>query len=328
VLDAHIDSLFARIAVLLMLAAIAGGLATLLRQPLIVAYIAVGMIAGPAVLGITGHQPEISLLADLGIAVLLFLVGLRLDLTLVRRMGAVAAATGLGQVFVTSVVGFGLCLLLGIDIVPSIYIAVALTFSSTIIIVKLLTDKREIDSLHGRIAVGFLIVQDLVVVIAMIVLSAIAAAGVGADAAAADRLRETVLAVVGVVVKGVVLLGAIGALMRWVLPWLATRLATSMELLVLSGVAWGVLLSAACEQMGFSREVGAFLAGVSLASTPFRDALGGRLASLRDFLLLFFFIRLGGELDLGGVGAQLVPALVLSLFVLIGNPLISWRSWA
>jgi len=105
--------------------------------------------------------------------VLLFLVGIKLDIKLIRSLGAVSLMTGLGQVAFTSIIGFLIGLALGLGAVTSLYVAVALTFSSTIIIVKLLSDKREIDSLHGQIALGFLIVQDLVVVFAMIALSAI-----------------------------------------------------------------------------------------------------------------------------------------------------------
>jgi predicted Kef-type K+ transport protein len=104
--------------------------------------------------------------------VLLFLVGLKLDLGLVRSLGAVALATGLGQVAFTAVIGFGCAWRSASMLLTSLYVAVALTFSSTIIIVKLLSDKREIDSLHGRIALGFLIVQDIFVVLSMVVVSA------------------------------------------------------------------------------------------------------------------------------------------------------------
>jgi hypothetical protein len=189
---------------------------------------------------------------------------------------------------------------------------VALTFSSTIIIVKLLSDKREVDTLHGRIALGFLIVQDLVVVIVMIGLNAL---GAGAGGSVTD-------AALAVAVKGALFLVGIALVTRYVLPRLLQVLSRSQELLVLFGVAWAVSLAAAGDALGFSKEVGAFVAGVSLASTPYRDALGARLVSLRDFLLLFFFIDLGARLDLGLLGAQMTEALVFSVFVLIGNPLI------
>jgi Trk K+ transport system NAD-binding subunit len=118
------------------------------------------------------------------------------------------------------------------------------------------------------------------------------------------------------------LLGIIALLMKYVLPHLTRRLAHSLELLTLFAIAWAVLLGAGSELLGFSKEMGAFLAGVSLASTAYRDSIGGRLTSLRDFLLLFFFIDLGARLDWSTVGSQVGASLIFSLFVLIGNPLI------
>jgi Kef-type K+ transport system membrane component KefB len=176
-MDFAFDTAFYEIAVLVLLAAAVGVVGLLARQPLIVAFIFVGVLAGPDALGIASSETFIETLSQISIAVLLFLVGLKLDLTLVRSLGRVAVATGLGQVGFTAVFGFLICLALGIDWLTSLYIAVALTFSSTIIIVKLLSDKREIGALHGKIALGFLIVQDIFVVLAMVVLSAV---GVGA----------------------------------------------------------------------------------------------------------------------------------------------------
>ena len=170
---------FNEIALLLAVAAAIGALAVRLRQPLILAYIVVGILAGPVGLGwVTAHDP-LDLLAQVGVAVLLFTVGLKLDLHLVRRLGAVALATGLGQLGFTMLFGYLLGLALGMDHLKAIYVAVALTFSSTIIIVKLLSDKKELDSLHGRIAVGFLIVQDIAVVVAMMAMSSLNLAEAG-----------------------------------------------------------------------------------------------------------------------------------------------------
>jgi Kef-type K+ transport system membrane component KefB len=303
---------FTLVAAILAVAALAGLLANRLRQPLIVAFIGVGILVGPVGTGWVTDVDQIELLADLGIAVLLFLVGLRLDLHLIRTTGPVALATGLGQVVFTSAIGYGIAIALGMSPVTALYVAVALTFSSTIIIVKLLSDKREIDHLHGRIAVGFLIVQDLVVVLVMIVLVAF---GQGTD--------NNVAVDIGLVfVKGLGLLAGIAVLMRWVLPRVLHLAARSQELLVLFAVAWAVSVASVSAWLGFSTEVGAFLAGVALASTPYREAVGARLVSLRDFLLLFFFLSLGAQLEFVDAGTQLFQATVLSLFVLIGNPLI------
>jgi Kef-type K+ transport system membrane component KefB len=300
------------VAAVLAVAAAIGLLANRLRQPLIVAFIGVGILVGPVGTGWVTEVDEIEMLAQLGIAILLFLVGLRLDLHLIRTTGPVALATGLGQVVFTAAIGYGIALALGMDHVTALYVAVALTFSSTIIIVKLLSDKREIDQLHGRIAVGFLIVQDLVVVLVMIALTAF---GQGAtDNVAGD------IALVGA--KGLGLLAGLAVLMRFVLPRLLHLVARSQELLVLFAIAWAVSVAAVSDWLGFSTEVGAFLAGVALASTQYREAVGARLVSIRDFLLLFFFLELGAQLEFVDAGRQLLEATVLSAFVLIGNPLI------
>lgn len=306
---------FYELAALLALAAVVGFFGLMLRQPMIVSFIAVGVLAGPSVLNLVQSHENIELLAELGVAVLLFLVGLKLDLKLIRTLGVVSLATGLGQVLFTSVVGFAIAQMLGMNVITSIYVAVALTFSSTIIIVKLLSDKKESDSLHGRIAIGFLIVQDLVVVLAMMVLSAF---GMGAQDGEQSALNQIAMAVI----YGLFMLAFVGLFIRFLATPLVSRIAHSSELLVVFAIAWAALLAALGHQLGFSKELGGLLAGVSLASTPFREAIVARLSSLRDFLLLFFFIALGSQLDLSLLGAQIGPALIFSLFVLIGNPLI------
>ncbi|MDP3281650.1 MAG: cation:proton antiporter, partial [Nitrosomonas sp.] len=304
---------FGEFALLLLMSAAAGAMLLWLRQPVLIAYIVIGIVAGPAVLGVVTAHDQIDLLAQVGVAVLLFVVGLKLELQHIRHIGPVALATGLGQLAFTIVIGFLIILAMGKGWMEALYVAVALTFSSTIIIVKLLSDKREIDSLHGRIAVGFLIVQDLAVVIAMMVMSAMRSdGGEGSLLALAGSLSLRL----GIAVVGMYLL------MRYVLPRVVDRMAQSQELLLIFAIAWGTGLAALGEWAGFSKEAGAFLAGFSLASTHYRDAINARLTGIRDFLLLFFFIDLGAKLDFSTLGGEIWPAAVLSLFVLIGNPLI------
>ncbi len=307
---------FYEIAALLVLAAAAGFLSLLLRQPMIVSFIAVGVLAGPSVLDIVQSHEYIELMAELGIALLLFLVGLKLDLSLVRSLGIVSLATGLGQVAFTSIAGFFIGRSLGLDAVTSVYVAVALTFSSTIIIVKLLSDKKEVDSLHGRIALGFLIVQDLVVVIAMMGLSAFGTGDLAPDSQGALQHIGTVL------FSGILMLIFVALFIRFLATPLVNRFARSPELLVTFALGWATFFASAGDLFGFSKELGGLLAGVSLASTPFRESIVSKMASLRDFLLLFFFVSLGMNLDISLLGTQVAPAMVFSLFVLIGNPLI------
>ena len=307
-------NVFIEIAAILGIATLTGIIGQKLRQPLIIMFLATGILAGPSFLGIIHSYEQIELLAHIGIALLLFIVGLKLDLNLIRTTGSVALATGLGQIVFTSLIGFVIAIAMGMSYLSAAYVSVALTFSSTIIIVKLLSDKKEIDSLHGQIALGFLIVQDIAAILALVGLTTLGSSAGGEGSGYLSFLM--------IGAKGVGLLVAVALLMKYVIPYLTHRLAHSLELLTLFAIAWAVLLGAGSELLGFSKEVGAFLAGISLASTTYRDSIGARLTSLRDFLLLFFFIDLGSRLDWSAVGAQFGASLVFSIFVLVGNPLI------
>lgn len=307
------DSVFLQIGLIVGLASLGGVLALYLKQPLIVAFIVLGVALGPSGISLVEASSEIELFARLGISLLLFVVGLKLDIKVIRTVGPVALASGLGQVFFTSAIGFLIAVALGMSVVSAVYVALALTFSSTIIIVKILSDTREVNTLHGRIAVGFLIVQDIVVVLVMIGLMAVGQAtgeiSLGQEAA-------------NILLKGILMLMAVALLMRYVLPGSLKHIARSSELLVLFSIGWAVLGACVGHALGFSKEVGAFLAGISIASTPYREQIAARLVSLRDFLLLFFFIELGSGLDMSLLSAQVPAALLFSAFVLLGNPLI------
>ena len=307
------QSVFAQIAALLVLAAAFGVVGNLLRQPLIVSFIAVGLIAGPSGLGLVHAEEEIELLAELGITILLFLVGLKLDVNLIRSLGISSLVSGAAQVAATAVLGFATALALGFGTTESIYVGAALAFSSTIIVVKLLSDKREIDALHGQLALGFLIVQDLIVVLAMI---ALAALGVHDEV---EGSPDSILFVLG---SGLALFALVVVFIRYIAEPLTEHLANVPELLIGFALALAAIFAAVAEMAGLGQELGGLMAGVAIASTRYREAIGSRLSPLRDFLLLFFFVSLGAKIELSGLDANIWAALVLSVVVLIGKPLI------
>ncbi len=306
------DSIFSEIAALLMISVFIGALALWLRQPLIMAFIIVGILVGPAGLDWVHSRDQVDLFAKLGIALLLFIVGLKLDPHLIRSVGLVAVVAGLGQILLTAILGYLIALAIGLDTTASFYVALALTFSSTIIIVKLLTDKREIDALHGRIALGVLIMQDIVVVLVMTGLAAF-----GGENMEGLLGKEAFM----VIARGTGFLIFSGLSARYALPALLRLLARSTEILVLFAIAWAVGLASLGVGLGFTKEVGAFLAGITLAATPYRAIIAARLVSLRDFMLLFFFIALGVTIDVAHLGTEIGPAILLSIFVLIAKPL-------
>jgi len=307
-----VEGSFVSVALILALAVAAGAIAKLLRQPVVVSFIIVGILAGPTAFNLVEGAEEIRLFAKFGIAILLFLVGLKLDFHMIRSTGKVALVAGLSQVAFTAAVGFGIAMLFGFEATTAFYIAVALTFSSTIIIIKLIGDKRELDTLYGRIAVGILIVQDILVVAAMVVIVTIGNPGEG----------SVITDLVVTLASSAVFLGVIAFASKFVLEKVLDWISKSPELTLLFGVAWAIVLAAISILIGLSMEIGAFVAGVSLASTAYRESLGARMVSLRDVMLLFFFIELGASLTFADALGQLWPAIVLSVFVLVGKPLI------
>lgn len=289
-------------------------LARVAKVPSIVGYIAAGLVLGP-VLGLVEVTEWVHLIAEVGIALLLFLVGLELSLDKIRDVGRVAVYAGIGQVIFTAAGGMAVCLLLGFDWLASLFIATALTFSSTVVVVKLLDQKDELDSVYGRIAVGIFLVQDIVVVVALTFLS-----GIGRD----DAMELGDAAVnLGIAFGGMALILVVAALAaRFALPRLFGWIAGRENALFIWALCWCFLLVMGAEAMEISLEIGAFLAGISLAQLPYNDELRRRVHPLMNFFIAVFFVSLGIQMEFGAAAEYWVPAVLLSLFVLLGNPLI------
>lgn len=316
VADAFQNAIFHQLALLMLLAGVLGFVFMKLRQPLLMAFIIVGLLAGPDMLGLIGTgdtgDDTVGTLAQLGIAVLLFMVGLKLDVGLIRTLGATAVMAGLAQVALCTFLGFVLCLPLGFGPQAALILGLAMSFSSTIIVVKLLSDKHAIDSLYGRMALGILIMQDIVVIVTMVVLSA-------AGTAHVDGGFFSNAGMIALKVSGLLLLT--GLFIQFIANPLSRALARSPELMVIFAIGFAGVAAALCSQAGLSKELGGLLAGVALASTPLNNILAARLMALRDFLLLFFFVNLGAHMHIQGMSGQVVSVIVLSLFVLVGKPL-------
>jgi Kef-type K+ transport system membrane component KefB len=284
----------------------------LLRQPLIVAYLVAGIVSGPIFLGILHGDTEIyHALSQFGVVLLLFMVGLSLNFDHVRKIGKASLLAGIAQVFVSAVVGFGLLQMMGYEVVSSVYLAIAITFSSTIVIVKILSDKRDTESTYGRYTIGLMIVQDLIAIAVLMVVTTISQGN--------DSLQ---VAVVEYFIKVLVLVGMVYFLARFVLPFILERVARSSEFLFIFTVAWCFGVASILHLLGFSIEIGAIIAGLTLGSSPFQGEIASRIKPLRDFFIVLFFIILGAEMTVTNIMVSLKPALVLSIFVLFGNPFI------
>ena len=306
--------LFSEFTIVIVLAAVLGIVARMLRQPTIVAYLAAGVIVGSFNILQSGSLEIFDVMATLGITLLLFIVGLQIKLDNLKIVGKAALIAGTGQIAFTAIIGFAMVRWLGFATLPSVYIAFALTFSSTIIVIKLLTQKRDLQSLYGRIVIGFLIVQDVVAIFVIMFLGGFEP---GTDSLQLQSLFPTIT-------KSLILFGGTIWLSHKVFPWIFAKLARTPELVFITSIAWafGVSLFVSSEFIGLSVEIGGFLAGISLAKSIEQYQIESQLRPLRDFFIVIFFVVLGSSLVLSNIGDIITPAIILSLFVLVGNPLI------
>ncbi|MBS3902995.1 MAG: cation:proton antiporter [Anaplasmataceae bacterium] len=304
------------LAFVILLAATLGAFAYVTRQPIFLAYLGTGVVIGGLNLFHLGEREIFEIFSTLGIMFLLFLIGLEINYSSLRHVGKTSLIIGCGQILFTTFFGFMIASWgFGYQFIPALYIAVALTFSSTVIIVKLLSEKKDLNSLYGRISVGFFLVQDFVAMIILIVLAGVTGTG-GSD----SLLNNVVLTLV----KGVGLFAITLLLGLTIFPKIFDRLARSSELLFLASLAWVFLISTAVEWFGFSLEIGGFLAGLALANSSENYQIAARIRPLRDFFILVFFVILGSSVVVNDFAGITTPAIVFSLFVLFGNPLIVW----
>jgi Kef-type K+ transport system membrane component KefB/Trk K+ transport system NAD-binding subunit len=306
------EHLIFEIGLVIIAASAVGVVLYFLKQPLILAYILAGILLGPFGFGLIHDTEFIHGIATVGIMLMLFLVGLEMNVARLKDLGLVSLVAGAGQVVFTGLIGFLLVSLFGFTLIQSLYIAVALTFSSTVIAVKIMSDKKDTKSLYGQICIGILIVQDVLAIIALLILAGFKEGSFSFD----------VIHFGEVLVKGAVLGVAAALVSKYILKHLYKKIATSQELLILFSLSWCFLISLLSMEIGFSMEIGAFIAGISLANFPYTYEINSKAKTLQDFFITIFFVALGSGLMFSSIVEFLVPLVVLSLFVLVGNPLI------
>lgn len=280
--------------------------------PPILAYIIAGVVLGP-VTGLLRISESLDLFAELGVALLLFVVGLELSLAKIRAFGSAAVIAGTLQVAVTFGLGAGLAALLGFATPAAMIAGLVTAFSSTAVVVKLLDRTGEMESTHGRFAIGILLVQDVLVVIVLTAIGGLDAAEGGGVAASLTNLTLPLLAMGGLVVLG-------AAAGRWILPGLVRWLSPTPDGLFIVGLTWAFGFIVAAEALHLSVELGAFVAGVILAQLPDTDELRRRTHPLVDFFLAVFFVSLGARIETASMAATWPAALVMSAFVLMVKP--------
>ncbi len=301
-----------------------------LKQPVLIGYILGGIFLGPLFFDVLSQSGYYEIFSHIGIAFLLFLVGLHLNIKLIKDVGVPSILTGIGQILITILLSLIFTLYLGFDWSSSVIIAIGLAFSSTIVLVKLLSDKNAIETLYGKISLGFLLVQDFVAVLILLLINSFIAINSNAD-------------------TGFVIIKLVTSIIFAVLLFFITKPILKLffsknhnsEVLFLFSIAWCLGISSFYDLLGFSLEVGALIAGAALASTNLHYEISARIKPLRDFFIILFFIVLGSQMFsstidfsqidstseklavvISEIGELLPMALTLSLLVVIGNPII------
>jgi Kef-type K+ transport system membrane component KefB len=315
-----VENIFFELTLVLAAAGVIAYILHFLKQPSIIAYILTGLLIGPLALYRLHHTEILHGLAEIGISLLLFMVGLELDISQLKRIGHAAVIAGIGQILFTGSIGFFLALLLGIAPLPALYVAVALTFSSTIIVVKLLSEKRDMQSLYGKLAVGIFLVQDIAAILILILLAGLTNEGNFGSFVGNGVFEKITVTLAKAFMIAIVVL----TLSRRVFPKLIHSLVKSDELLLLFSLGWALGLAAffTSPWIGFNAAIGGFVAGLALANTGAHYQISGRIKPLRDFFIVIFFIVLGSQLSFNNIAVAIWPAVIFALFVLIGNPLI------
>ncbi|MFZ1971158.1 MAG: cation:proton antiporter [Candidatus Nanoarchaeia archaeon] len=305
-----VEEIFIELAIILSVAFVLSFLSRALKQPLILGYIIAGIILSPFIIQMGSTTNIIQTLSEFGVAFLLFIVGLHMNPKSLKEVGIPALLIGMGQMIFTFSLGFLTSFkLLNLDLTSSIYVGLAVAFSSTIIAIKLISDKGELDSIYGKLSVGILILQDVVAIIVLMIISATSGSGVGSIA------LTSILEGAGLII--LLLLFGI-----FVLPRLTRNIAKSSELLFLFAITWAFGVAALFGIIGFSVEIGALIAGVLLSASPYGPEIGSKIRPLRDFFLILFFIVLGLNVQITNLGSIIIPSLILSAIVLIFKPLI------
>ncbi|MCG2667228.1 cation:proton antiporter [Bradyrhizobium sp. GCM10023182] len=285
-----------------------GLLAHFSRQPLILAYLIAGFCIGPFGAGWVKSQESISVISELGLIFMLFMIGLEIDLKKIVRAGKVILFAAGGQLLGGCLLGIlffaGLGLSLGGGHFDALYLCIACALSSTVIIVKVLYEKRELDTLPGRITLGVLVLQDIFAILFLAVQPSLA-----------NLQISVILLSIG---RVAVLVAAALLVSRYVLPRLFHQIARRPELILLGALAWCFLVAETAEQLSLSREMGALIAGVSLSTFPYALDVTAKVTTLRDFFITLFFVALGMTIPVPGLSV-IGLALMIAAFTAVSR---------
>lgn len=304
------DKTFLQLAFVLTLASSIGFFVHKLKLPLTVAYLLAGVLVSflPQTLGIFNFLPAI------GIAFVLFLIGMELDMSEIRTLGKPIVTSSLVQIVISSLSGYAIAGSLGFTQIESVYLGLGLAFSSTVVVIKLLLEKRDLVSLYGKLSVGILLIEDLVAIIVLMVIS-VKPKHISLD-------LTTSFPVIILVAKALGLFVLTYLFSKYILSKIFDGVARSVELLFLTAITWCFLFTTLALVSGFSVVIGAFLAGIALASSPYHLQIQGKIKPLRDFFVTLFFIYLGSQVRIADLFGAWSAIVIFTIYALIAKPAI------
>lgn len=307
------ESVFIELSAIIVLSTGLALVAKVLKQPIILAFIGTGILLGPIGFNVLQSHELIDVMAEFGIALLLYIVGIELDIKKFKALSWPTLLAGIGQIIGTGIVGWLVGRGLGFSQIESTFIGITLTLSSTIIIVKLLSEKRQLESLYGRITVSMLLLQDFAAILALLLLESFA-----------GTTDFTIpWGTIGLLALKTIVIGSVAVILaKYVFRKIFLFIGRSQELLFLWSIAWCVLFAATAILWDYPIAISVFFAGITIGSLDYNYEIAARIRSLRDFFIVIFFTFLGSELVLNLEPKLLISAGVLALFVLVGNPMI------
>ncbi len=300
-------NVFIELGLVIIVAAFAAYILRVFRQPQILAYVLVGILVTPVFQLITDTS-VIESMSIIGIAFLLFIVGLEMDLKALKNVALVSGFGGAIQITVLFVIGYFVSLLLGFLSLEAAYIGLMIAFSSTMVVIKLLSDRHELNTLHGRITIGILLVQDIVAIFALSILTSI-------DGFSASLLIMAFL-------KFISLFALAYIASKALFPAMFRYAAQKQELLLITSLAVCFVFALAFHFLGFSLAIGAFIAGLALGNLDYNLEIIGKVKSLKDFFSLLFFVSLGMGLSVGVLKDMWLPLIVILLVVMVVKPFV------
>lgn len=307
------DSIFAQLALVLTLASIFGFLVKLNKLPLIIAYLLVGIVLS-AIAIFSFNQSAVSVFPDVGIAFVLFLIGMELDLREIGSLGKPILISGLVQIIISGIAGVTLASLFGFKGPEAFYLGIGLSFSSTVVVVKMLLERDDLTSLYGKLSIGITLLEDLVAIILLMFLSL--------NSSVTHFSLSDSYPLVVLILKGLALLGIAFVCAKYILPKVFKAVSDSTELLFLTALTWCFVFISLAMGFGFSVIIGAFLAGVSLASSAFHYHISSRIKPMRDFFIVLFFVYIGTQVGFKNILEGIPLIVIFTLYALILKPLI------